>query len=152
PHLAVLVGLAVAGLGRAGEGFARRHPGHPVRRLGPGPPRHQPGAVLALVDIDDVAGHVLADHVPGRLRPAAQAAQAQAAALAEGVVPAAGVFAQDLAAHVADLARLRRDPAREEFAEVPLADEADAGGVLLGRRRQAGLGGQAADLGLGQVA
>src|SRR3546814_17612661 len=44
------------------------------------------------------------------------------------------------------------DLTRQELAEVALADEADTGGILLPRGRQAGFGGHAAHVGLGQIA
>src|SRR5690606_15130478 len=96
--------------------------------------------------------HVLADHVPGRLRPAAHAAQLQPAALAQGEVRNPGVGAEHALLRVADLARARREVVRQEFAEIAFADEADAGRVLFLRGGQAGLGGDRPDLALGQVA
>src|SRR5690606_24867420 len=80
------------------------------------------------------------------------AAELQAAALAQGEMEHARVLAERASARVADLARARGDVARQELAEVALAYEADAGGVLLGRGRQPGLGGDAAHLALGQRA
>src|SRR3546814_5793678 len=49
-------------------------------------------------------------------------------------------------------ARARGQVTRQELAEVALADEADTGGILLPRGRQAGFGGHAAHVGLGQIA
>jgi len=53
---------------------------------------------------------------------------------------------------VEDLAGLRRQVAAEELAEVTLADEADAGRILLGMGRQADVTGDPAQVALFQVA
>jgi len=53
---------------------------------------------------------------------------------------------------VEDLAGLGRQVAAEEFAEVALADETDAGGVLLGVGRQADVARDPAQVALFQVA
>src|SRR5690606_23461969 len=136
----------------AGEAARGRVALDPVRRLAPQGGGLQPGAVVPLVHVQQVASDVLADHVPGCLVAAADAAELQAAALAQGEMEHARVLAERASARVADLARARGDVARQELAEVALAYEADAGGVLLGRGRQPGLGGDAAHLALGQRA
>jgi hypothetical protein len=80
------------------------------------------------------------------------AADAQALALAQGVEGQAHMLAQPAAAVVQDGAGLVAEVAVEEVAEGPLADEADAGRVLLLGIGQLELGGDAAHLGLGQLA
>src|SRR5690606_1519382 len=148
--LAGFPGLAVAHLRAAFETARGGGTADPVRRFTAQRGGLQPRAVVALVDEQHVARHVLADHVPGRLLAPAHAAELEAAALAQGEVEHAGVFAQHPALRIADLAAARRDVLREELAEIALADETDAGGVLLGRRRQARFGGQRAHLLLAQ--
>ena len=66
----------------------------------------------------------------------------QAFALAEREEEDAGVFADHVALRVADFAGPGREVAREEFAEVALADEADAGRILLRVRGQGRLRGR----------
>src|SRR5690606_17132117 len=144
--------LPVAHLRGAFESGGRRRAFDPVRGPGPGGGGLQPWTVVPLVHVQDVRRHVLADHVPGRLRPAAYAAQLQPAALAQGEVRNPGVGAEHALLRVADLARARREVVRQEFAEIAFADEADAGRVLFLRGGQAGLGGDRPDLALGQVA
>jgi len=62
------------------------------------------------------------------------------------------VRAEQAAAVVADRAGRVAQIARQELAERPLADEADAGGVLLLRVGQADVLGDAAHFGLAQLA
>ena len=80
------------------------------------------------------------------------AADAQSLALAQRVEGQADVLAQLAAALVLDRAGLVGEVAVQELAEGPLADEADAGRVLLLRIGQPDLLGQPAHLGLGQLA
>src|SRR5690606_32546369 len=122
--LAGLGGLAVAHLRAAGEAARGRVAHDPVRRLAPQGGGLQPGAVVPLVHVQQVASDVLADHVPGCLVAAADAAELQAAALAQGEMEHARVLAERASARVADLARARGDVARQELAEVALAYEA----------------------------
>src|SRR5690606_31667573 len=135
--LAGLVRLPVAGLRGAGEARGRRRAGDPVRRFAAQLARLQPRAVVALIDVEDVAVDVLADHEPRRLRAAAHAADVQALALAEGEIEHPRMFADAGAGRVADLAGPGRQVARQEFAEIALADEADAGGILFRRSAHA---------------
>src|SRR6188474_1384158 len=86
---------------------------------------------MALVDVEQVAFDILADHEPWRLRAAAHPTDVQALALAEGVVEDARVFAHAVAGRIADLAGAGGQVAAEELAEVALADEADSGRILL---------------------
>src|SRR6185369_3135488 len=104
-------------------------------------------------------GHVLARDEPRRVFAAAlgraaflDPADADALALAERVEAQAHVLADHPAAVVLDRPRRVREVAVQELAERPLADEADAGRVLLLRVRQADLGRDAAHLGLRQLA
>jgi hypothetical protein len=80
------------------------------------------------------------------------AAEADALALAERVEAQADVLADRAATVVLDRTRLVREIAVQELAERPLADEADAGRVLLLRVRQADLGGDPAHFGLRDLA
>src|SRR5206468_7729670 len=82
-----------------------------------------------------------------RLEPA----DAEPLPLTERVEAQPHVAADDAAAFVLDRAGLVAEVAVEELAERPLADEADAGGVLLRRHRQPDLGGELAHLRLLQL-
>src|SRR6185369_6526407 len=115
--------------------------------------------VVALHHPQRILRHVLARDEPWLVFPPAalrasflQAADAQALALAEGIEAQALVPGDHTAALVLDRPRFLRDIAVEEFTERPLADEADAGGVLLFRVGQSDLLGDAPHLGLAQLA
>src|SRR5690606_4340375 len=151
-HLAGFLRLPVTGLGGAVEAPRRRAAADPVRGFAPQPGRNEIGAVAALVNHQHVARHILADHVPGRGVETAHAADLQAFALAQGEVEHAGVAAHHAAVGGADLALAGGQVAREEAAEVALADEADAGGVLFRGGRQGGVARDAAHFALGQPA
>src|SRR5690606_1840242 len=137
-HFAWLLWLSVARLRRAAETGGRRGARDPVRALAVQAARHEMGAVVALVNDQHVGRDVLAHDVPGPVVESAAATDPQAFALAEGVVEHALVLAQVMAVGRPDRPRARGQVAAEEFPEVTLAHEADAGGVLLRRSRQAG--------------
>src|SRR6185369_15831340 len=80
------------------------------------------------------------------------AADADPLALAERVERETDVAADGAPALVLDRSRRVGEVARQELAERPLADEADAGRVLLLRVRQADPGGDPPHLGLVQLA
>jgi len=84
--------------------------------------------------------------------PGFHAANAQALALAQRVKAQAHMLAQNAAAVVPDRAGRLGDVAVQKLAEGPLADEADAGGVLFPGVGQANLTGDAPYLGLAQLA
>src|ERR1039457_2786636 len=100
-----------------------------------------------------VLRHVLARHIPGlALRAAAfHAAYAYAFPLPDGVEGEADVLADHPALGGADRPGCARQIAVEEFAERALADETDAGRILLGVHRQACLLRDPAHLGLMQL-
>src|SRR5690348_3814076 len=102
--------------------------------------------------MDEIRFHVLADHVPGFGCRARVSADAQSGALAGRVEHRAVVFAEDFALWRTQLARLRGQVFRQEFAEVAFADETDAGGILLGVHRETRLMRQLPHLILVQVA
>src|SRR4051812_33575097 len=81
-----------------------------------------------------------------------RSAEADTLALADSVEGKPDVLAHRAAALVDDRTRRLRQVAVEEFAERPLADEADAGRILLGMVRQPGLRGDAPHFGLFQLA
>src|SRR5262245_30999600 len=115
--------------------------------------------IVSLYRLQHVALEVLARHVPrGVLVTAAgvagrlEAADAQPLALAERVEAQPDVAADDAAAVVFDCTRRVTEVAIEKLAKRPLANEADAGGVLLLRVRQPNLGGDLAYLRLLQFA
>src|SRR6185369_9456212 len=115
--------------------------------------------VVALHHPQRILRHVLARDEPRLVfAPAAlcafflQAADAQALALAEGMEAQALMLGDHTAALVLDRPRLLRDIAVEELAERPLANEADAGGILLFRVGQSDLLGDAPHFGLAQLA
>src|SRR6187551_1541075 len=94
--------------------------------------------IVALHGDQLVAGEVLGGHVPGVFRPAGAPADLQSAALSQRVEREAAVPAQHLAVLRDDVARRRRDVARQEFAERAFADETDPGAVGLVEHGQAG--------------
>src|SRR5207244_286898 len=96
-----------------------------------------------LGNVQDVACHILANHVPGF----AGAADAEALALADGVVDDPVVPTLVLAVGRMDFARLTWQIALEEGFEIALTDEADTGGVLTVVIRQAGRVRDTSDLG-----
>src|SRR6185312_9191150 len=112
--------------------------------------RLQPAVGAALGDVDHVLAHVLANHVPRRPAGVVAAADAQAVALAQGVIHRPLMRADAFAPRRAQFARARREVVGEETAEIALANEADAGGILLCRGGQPDLTGQAAYLRLFQ--
>src|SRR6185312_8685287 len=106
----------------------------------------QPRMVVPLHHPKRIRGHVFARHEPGGVIAGAalgaallHAADAQALALAQGVETQALMLAQHPAPVALDRAGLLRDVAVQEFTERALADEADAGGILFFRIRQADL-------------
>ena len=96
----------------------------------------------------DLAWAMLAGSVGASL----EAPDAQALALAQGVERQADMPTNAAPALVLDRTGFMAQVAVQELAERPLADEADAGRVLLLRVRQADLGGEAAHLALLQLA
>src|SRR5206468_7804484 len=113
----------------------------------------------ALHDPQRVLREVLACHEPRGVFAATacralvlDAADAQALALSQRIERQALVLADRAAARVLDRPRLLADVAVQELAERPLADEADAGGVLLLRVGQAHLFGDLPHHGLAQLA
>src|SRR5262245_52899671 len=92
--------------------------------------------VVTLHHDQHVAPQVLVRDVPGIFRSIIAAADAQSLTLAERVVHEAAMLADLAALGGFDLARLRRQIAREEFGERPLADETDASAVLLVEHRE----------------
>ena len=129
-------------------------PGDPVEVAGDQVVAQQRRVGVALHHVEHVGFHILAGHVPGVVLAglvlvALDAADVQALPLADGVVHQALVLAEHASVvERADLARLGRQVAHQELAERALADEADAGGILLGRDMQAGPLGDLAHLAL----
>src|SRR4051794_39739840 len=114
--------------------------------------------VMALHHPERVPFHVLARHEPRLVFAAAapralflDASDAQPLALAQRIETQPLVLPDDAAALVLDRARFLRNVAVQEFAERPVADEADPGGVLLPGIRQAGLLRDPTHLGLAQL-
>src|SRR3569832_1848920 len=106
--------------------------------------------LVALYHDQRVARHVLGGDEPGLGAAVLLPADAEPLALAEGVVRQALMAAADVAFGCSHVAGVARQVAFEEFAEVALADEADAGAVLLGGVGQADLCVDPTYLGLGQ--
>src|SRR5262245_42375851 len=99
-----------------------------------------------------VAREILVGDVPGVLARAGAAADLETTALPERVEREAAMTADDVAGVGDDVTGRRRDVAREEFAERPFADEADAGAVRLVEDRQPGLARERAHFGLREFA
>src|SRR6185437_10397 len=96
-----------------------------------------PRTVVTLIDIHDIGSDILANHVPGLATAVGAATDVQAGTLARRVEHRALVFAERVTVRVAQFPRVRRQVGRQERAEVALADEADAGGILFRGNRQA---------------
>src|SRR5690625_1411847 len=128
---AVLVGLAVADAG--GESRRQRWAlaRNPVEVGSHQPVVEQPWVVATLGDHEHIALQVLVHHTPGGAAAPGDAADAEALTLPDGVVHQAAVPAQGLALDGLDVPRSGRQVALQEVLEAALADEADAGGVLL---------------------
>ncbi|KAG0741327.1 hypothetical protein G6F24_016744 [Rhizopus arrhizus] len=119
-------------------------PRHPAGVLRLQLARQQPGMVVPLHYIQDVAFEVLARHIPGFGRAvfalaSLHATHAQALALAQRVEGQAFVAPDLLPFGRQDRPRFGRQVAVQEFAERPFADEADPRGILLGGVVQANL-------------
>src|SRR6185312_7196647 len=145
-YVAGLVGLAVTGARGAAKLVCRRGTGNPVGWLGAQPPGMQPAVLAALRDIQDIRRHVLAHHEPRFAAGALPAADAEAVALAQGVIHDALVLADQRPVGRAHFPRTGRDVLRQEAAEIALADEADPGGILLRMCRQRRMAGKLAHL------
>src|SRR6185312_12757427 len=110
--------------------------------------RLQPGAVVALIDVDHIGNDILAYDVPRFAAAICAAADAESRTLARCVKHRALVLAQRAAVRPTQFARLRRQVGRQEGAKVALADEADTGGVFFRRDRQTRIVGHSAHLDL----
>ena len=107
--------------------------------------------VRALHDDERVARDVLARHEPGRVVAAREAADPEAAALAERVALESAVAPDHAAIRGFDRAGPSRQPTAHEIAEGALPDEADAGRIALFRDRQPPLPRDGAHLALAEV-
>src|SRR5690348_8887934 len=144
---ATLVGLAITGARGAAEFGGWCTACDPIRRFRLQPLRKQPAVLAALGYVQHVRRYVLADHVPRFAAGAVAPADAQAVALAEGVIHHALMLADQLAVRRTDLAGPGRQVLGQETAEIAFADETDSGGVLLRVGRQRRLAGQLAHAG-----
>src|SRR5690606_41353410 len=99
-----------------------------------------------------IGGPGAGGRVPGGLSAALEAADASALALSEAVVHEAHVGADPTAPVVLDIPGLGGEVLFEKILEPPLADEADAGAVLLGMGGEALGRGDPPHLGLLQLA
>ena len=106
------------------------------------------GVVLSLGDDEGIAGDVFIDDEPG----GAGAADAEAFALADGVVGDALVLTEGLAVDGLDGAGVVPDVPADKVGKFPLTDEADACAVALGGCGEVVLGGEGADGALFEVA
>ena len=156
--LARLVAGAITRLGGVHPIGVRIAPRYPVQIDGLQSLTQQRRMVMALHHIQHIGGDILGSNVPGLvfargILPSLHATDAQALALADGVVHQPVVLAQHAAVvEGADFARLHRQVAHQELAERTLPDEADTGGILLGGHMQPRLGGQPAHIALVQAA
>ncbi len=112
----------------------------------------QAGVAGTLHDQQRVAREILAGDEPWIVTGALAPADTEPPALAERVALEAAVPPDHLAVFGLDRAGLRGQPASDEIAEGPLADEADAGRIALVRDRQAPVARDAPHLGLGEAA
>jgi hypothetical protein len=112
----------------------------------------QPGVIGALHDHERIAREVLAGDEPGRITAALAAADAEPAALSERVALETAVPPDHGALFGLDRAGPAGQPATDEVAEWPLADEADPRRIALVGDRKPALAGHPPHLGLGQAA
>ncbi len=122
----------------------RRRPGHAGAA--------QRRVVRALDHDEHVPREVLRGDEPRRSAHSREPADAEAAALAERVALEPAMAADDAALSRLDRAGPPGEPSPDEFAERPLADEADAGRVSFRGDRNPALAGDAPDLRLLQPA
>jgi hypothetical protein len=92
--------------------------------------------IVSLHDDQHVARRLFPGDVPGRFAGAGNASDTETLALSERVVHQPMVTPDDLARGRLDIAGQRRNISRQKFPEGALADEADAGTVLLVEYRQ----------------
>ena len=112
----------------------------------------QQRVIVAAHHDEGVGGQILAGHEPGRaVGVVAPATDADALALTQGIEREPDVLAHLHAPVIDHRARFGGQIARQELAERAFADEADAGGVLLGGVGQADACGDLAHLGLGDA-
>ena len=108
--------------------------------------------VVGALDHDQrIARDVLGGDEPGRATRIRAPADAETAALPDGVALEAPVTADDGALVILDGPGASRQPAADEVAERPLADETDPGRIPLVRDGQPALARQPPDLGLVEV-
>src|ERR1044071_2990840 len=108
--------------------------------------------IRTLHDDQHIALQILVRDIPGLAAGLVGAADAESLALSERVIHEAAVATDDAALGRLDAAGLRRQILFEELLERALADEADAGAVLLVEHGQGLLLGNAAHLILVQIA
>ena len=123
----------------------------PMRRRCRKPGAVERGMVRALHDDERIARDVLARHEPGRVVAAREAADPEAAALAERVALESAVAPDHAAIRGFDRAGPSRQPTAHEIAEGALTDKADAGRVALLRDRQPALPRDGPHLALAEV-
>src|SRR3954468_13946424 len=145
------VRLAVARLGRKAV-VTRRLTGHPGRVLRRQLLPEKQRVIVALHYDELVRPEPLLGDIPSFAVHLRHAADADALPLSDGVEGEADVLADHAPLRSLDRARRLRQVAVQEFAEGPLADEADAGRVLFGVVWQPRFERQAPHLGLLQLA
>src|SRR5690606_33735801 len=149
---AVLVRLAIADLGCEAQGLLYVHGVDPIDERARECTGKQPGVIITLADYQYIAIQILAQHIPGVIAGPLQATDAQPLTLTYGVVHQAVMATDDLAVGSLDLTGLGGQIAFEKVAEAALADEADAGRILLACGRQLVLFRDAPHLGFFQLA
>ena len=145
------VGLAMADLRRAGERGLRCAASDPVRMNRTQAAATQRRVIGALHHGQRIAREVLGNHEPGRAAGVGTPADAEAAALPDGVALEPAVAAEHHSLFILDRTVASGQPAPNELAEGALADETDPGRVPLVRDRQAALACHPSYLGLAQA-
>ena len=146
------VRLPVANLRGTRQIRCWRRTADPVRKRAGEPDAMQPRMAGALHHDERITFEVLARHEPRFFAAARKTADAESAALAERIALEPAVPADHRAFLGLDRAGTARQPLAHEFAEWPLADEADSRGVALRGDRQPALPRDGANLALAQMA
>ena len=103
--------------------------------------------MLSLLDDQQIPFEIFSDYEPALPRSVASSADTETSALPERIIHQSVVYADRFAVLVHYLSALRREILHQKPLEIALADEADAGAVLLRRVAEMMFGSNTADVG-----
>src|SRR3970282_1553944 len=155
PDRARYVGLAIARLRRTRERATRmplRRRFDPVHGGGVQPVLHEQRMIATLHDDERIVVGAFGGDIPRGVAEVFPAAEMQAVTLSERIERETAMGAEQLAVGRADRARRGRQVTTQEIRERPLADEANAGALLLAGHRDSRGSGKRADFGFEKVA